>query len=92
MIVYWVLGFQLNGPVVALDGFLILLQRVVGCPQISMIGRYLRVEGDCLLNTVYFLLMFTQLSERFALVVPELALFGQIETDIATPDDVIPLL
>ena len=83
MVVDRVFGFQLDGFVVALNGFLILLERVIGSSQISVISAYFRIDIDSVFDAVDLLVVSAQLSQSFSLVVIELALFGQFQPDVA---------
>ena len=75
MVVNGVLGFDVNGSIVALDGFFVLFELVEGSSQVPVVGSHFRVYFDGLGCEFYFLFKVAQLPHCLSFEIEEVAGF-----------------
>jgi hypothetical protein len=92
VVINCVVGLQVNGLIVAIDCHFVVLQSVVTCTKVTVVGWDLRVEFYGILDVLDFLCIVAHLSDGLAFQVPKLTLLIKVKTDVAAADDVLPTL
>jgi hypothetical protein len=92
MVVDGYIRLEFHGASVVLDGLLVLLERIVSRPNVSVIGALIRIQADGLLDKFYLEARISQLPHRFPLQMVELAFLAYLKTPITALGQFLPLL